>query len=93
MQELATHRDNTFARTLRYAHPRRCIKPVQKQTSAGQRTRFKAYVAVGDSNGHVGLGQKCAKEVANAIRAAITVAKLNVGFYLLLLLLSLIFHH
>lgn len=55
-----------------------CIKPVQKQTSAGQRTRFKAYVAVGDNNGHVGLGQKCAKEVANSIRAAITVAKLNV---------------
>merc|ERR1719158_1435803 len=32
------------------------VMPVQKQTSAGQRTRFKAFVAVGDSNGHVGLG-------------------------------------
>jgi hypothetical protein len=27
------------------------IKPVQKQTSAGQRTRFQAFVAVGDSDG------------------------------------------
>jgi len=27
------------------------IAPVQKQTSAGQRTRFKAAVAVGDSDG------------------------------------------
>ena len=37
--------------------------PVQKQTRAGQRTRFKAFVAIGDSNGHVGLGVKCSKEV------------------------------
>jgi small subunit ribosomal protein S2e len=54
------------------------ISPVQKQTSAGQRTRFKAYVAVGDSNGHVGLGCKCSKEVANAIRGALICAKLAV---------------
>lgn len=54
------------------------IMPVQKQTSAGQRTRFKAFVAVGDSDGHCGLGVKCAKEVATAIRAAITLAKLSV---------------
>lgn len=39
------------------------IKPVQKQTCAGQRTRFKAYVCVGDMNGHVGMGWKVAKEV------------------------------
>lgn len=39
------------------------IMPVQKQTSAGQRTRFKAFVAIGDYDGHVGLGVKCAKEV------------------------------
>merc|ERR1712190_151863 len=31
------------------------IMPVQKQTRAGQRTRFKAFVAIGDYNGHVGL--------------------------------------
>jgi small subunit ribosomal protein S2e len=53
------------------------IMPVQKQTRAGQRTRFKAFVVVGDSNGHVGLGVKCAKEVATAIRGAIIDAKLN----------------
>jgi len=54
------------------------ISPVQKQTRAGQRTRFKAWVVVGDRNGHVGLGVKCAKEVANAIRGAIYIATLSV---------------
>ena len=53
------------------------IMPVQKQTSAGQRTRFKAFVAVGDHNGHVGLGVKCSAEVATAIRGAIINAKLS----------------
>lgn len=54
------------------------IMPVQKQTRAGQRTRFKAFVAIGDFNGHVGLGVKCSKEVATAIRGAIICAKLSV---------------
>jgi len=54
------------------------IMPVQKQTAAGQRTRFKAYVIVGDYNGHVGLGYKVSKEVATAIRGAIIDAKLSV---------------
>lgn len=54
------------------------IMPVQKQTRAGQRTRFKAFVIIGDSDGHVGLGVKCAKEVATAIRGAIIDAKLNI---------------
>lgn len=53
------------------------IMPVQKQTKAGQRTRFKAFVAIGDGNGHLGLGVKSSKEVANAIRGAIIDAKLN----------------
>lgn len=52
------------------------VMPVQKQTTAGQRTRFKAYVAVGDGNGHIGLGLKAAKEVATAIRGAIIHAKM-----------------
>jgi small subunit ribosomal protein S2e len=39
------------------------VKSVQKQTRAGQRTRFKAFVAVGDQEGHVGLGWKHSKEV------------------------------
>jgi len=54
------------------------IMPVQKQTRAGQRTRFKAFVAIGDYNGHIGLGVKCSKEVATAIRGAIILAKLSV---------------
>jgi len=54
------------------------IMPVQKQTRAGQRTRFKAFVVVGDFDGHVGLGVKCSKEVATAIRGAIIQAKLSI---------------
>jgi len=54
------------------------IMPVQKQTQAGQRTRFKAFVVVGDADGHIGLGVKCAKEVATAIRGAIIQAKLAI---------------
>nr|XP_058905937.1 LOW QUALITY PROTEIN: small ribosomal subunit protein uS5-like [Kogia breviceps] len=55
------------------------IMPVQKQTRAGQRTRFKAFVAVRDYNGHVGLGVKCSKEVATAIRGAIILAELSIA--------------
>merc|ERR1712205_159417 len=54
------------------------VQPVQKQTRAGQRTRFKAFVLVGDFDGHVGLGVKVGKEVANAIRGAILASKMNV---------------
>ena len=54
-----------------------CVKSVQKQTKAGQRTRFKAVVAVGDSNGQIGLGSKLAKEVQNAMKGAIIAAKLS----------------
>jgi small subunit ribosomal protein S2e len=53
------------------------IKSVQKQTKAGQRTRFKAVVAVGDEDGHVGLGTKVAKEVQNAMKGAVIAAKLS----------------
>merc|ERR1712151_992977 len=53
------------------------IHPVQKMTSAGQRNRFVCYVLVGDMNGHIGLGAKCAKEVATAIRGGIIAAKMN----------------
>jgi len=53
------------------------IKSVQKQTKAGQRTRFKAVVAVGDEDGHIGLGSKVAKEVQNAMKGAVIAAKLN----------------
>lgn len=54
------------------------VMPVQKQTSAGQRTRFKAFVALGDGDGHIGLGVKCSGEVANAIRGAIALAKTTI---------------
>jgi len=54
------------------------IMPVQKQTRAGQRTRFKAFIVVGDHDGHIGLGVKCSSEVATAIRGAIIAAKLAV---------------
>ena len=53
------------------------ILPVQKQTTAGQRTRFKAFVAVGDGKGYVGLGWKTSAEVADAIKGAIKSAKMS----------------
>lgn len=53
------------------------IIQVQKQTRAGQRTRYKAYVVVGDENGHVGLGYKTGKEVAGAIQSSILLAKVS----------------
>jgi len=53
------------------------IAPVQKQTAAGQRTRFKAVVVVGDENGHIGVGVKLAKEVQFAIKGALLNAKAN----------------
>merc|ERR1719375_260819 len=46
-------------------------------TSAGQRNRCVCHVLVGDMNGHIGLGSKCAKEVATAIRGGIIAAKLS----------------
>ncbi|KAL6082759.1 hypothetical protein STEG23_019574 [Scotinomys teguina] len=54
------------------------IMSVQKQTWAGQRTRFKAFVTIRDYNGHVCLGVKYSKEVATAIQGAIILAKLSI---------------
>ncbi|VDO29606.1 unnamed protein product [Brugia timori] len=51
------------------------ILPVQKEVRNGLRTRFRAFVAIGDKNGHVGLGMQCAKRVSTAIRLAIYRAK------------------
>lgn len=54
------------------------ITPVQRQTRAGQRTRFRVVIVVGDHDGHIGLGEKVSKEVANSIKGAILNAKMNV---------------
>lgn len=51
------------------------VKSVQKQTRAGQKTRIKVVVVVGDEKGHIGLGTKASKEAASAIRGAIARAK------------------
>jgi small subunit ribosomal protein S2e len=53
------------------------ICPVQRMTRAGQVSRFKAFVIVGDGAGHIGLGVKCSKEVSTSIRGAVAFAKLN----------------
>ncbi|TKC34669.1 hypothetical protein EI555_011641 [Monodon monoceros] len=54
------------------------LMSVQKQTCAGQRTRFKVFVTIRDYNRHVGLGVKCSKEVAIAISEAIILDKLSI---------------
>lgn len=40
--------------------------------------QLQAFVAIGDYNGHIGLGVKCSKEVATSIRGAIINAKLSI---------------
>ena len=55
------------------------INLVQRQTDAGEKSRFKAYVAVGNRNGYVGIGESKTKEIGPAIRKAITAAKLNLS--------------
>lgn len=52
------------------------VHAVQKQTAAGQRTRFRVIAVTGDHRGHAGLGVKVAKEVAGAIKGATIAAKL-----------------
>jgi small subunit ribosomal protein S5 len=49
---------------------------VQKQTDAGERSRFKAVVAVGDHEGYLGVGLGKAKQVRTAISKATVQAKL-----------------
>lgn len=53
------------------------VKPVQKQTRAGQRTRMKVWVLIGDGRGHIGVGQKTHKEVQGALQGAVAQAKMN----------------
>jgi small subunit ribosomal protein S5 len=51
---------------------------VQKQTDAGEKSRFRAVVAVGDNNGYLGVGDGKAKQVRTAIDKATLQAKLKV---------------
>ncbi|ELQ76851.1 40S ribosomal protein S2/30S ribosomal protein S5 [Trachipleistophora hominis] len=52
-----------------------CVNSVQKQTKAGQRTRIKALVCVGDGKCFVGIGAKTSRDAATAIRGAVQRAK------------------
>ena len=54
------------------------IGRVSKTTKGGRTLRFSATVAVGDRNGHVGLGTGKANEVQAAISKAIKAAEKNV---------------
>jgi len=54
------------------------INLVQKQTDAGERSRFKAIVAVGNRNGYVGLGSGKDRQVRAAIEKAAIDARLNI---------------
>jgi len=51
---------------------------VQKQTDAGELTRFRAVVAVGEESGWFGVGHAKAAQMRNAIDKATTVAMLNI---------------
>ena len=54
------------------------INLVQKQTDAGEKSRFKAIVAVGNRDGYIGIGFGKASQVRNAIEKAAADARLNI---------------
>lgn len=54
------------------------INLVQKQTDAGEKSRFKAVVAVGNRDGYIGLGSGKASQVRNAIEKAAKDARLKI---------------
>lgn len=54
------------------------IKLVQKQTDAGEKSRFKAIVVVGNRDGFVGLGTGKSVHVVSAIEKAIRDAKMKI---------------
>jgi small subunit ribosomal protein S5 len=54
------------------------INLVQKQTDAGEKSRFKAIVCVGNRDGYLGLGGGKAGQVRNAIEKAAADARLNI---------------
>jgi small subunit ribosomal protein S5 len=54
------------------------VNLVQKQTDAGEKSRFKAIVAVGNRDGYIGLGSGKARQVRTAIQKAAATARLNI---------------
>jgi len=54
------------------------VNLVQKQTDAGEKSRFKAIVAVGNRDGYIGIGNGKASQVRNAIEKAAANARLNI---------------
>ena len=52
---------------------------VQKQTDAGEKSRFRAIVVVGNRDGYVGLGSGKAGQVRTAIQKAAIDARLNIN--------------
>ena len=54
------------------------VNMVLRMTDSGRRVRFNVMACVGNKDGYVGLGMAKAKEVSQAIRKAITAAKLNI---------------
>jgi small subunit ribosomal protein S5 len=54
------------------------INLVQKQTDAGEKSRFKAIVAVGNRDGYIGLGAGKASQVRTAIEKGAADARLNI---------------
>ena len=54
------------------------INLVQKQTDAGEKSRFKAIVAVGNRDGYMGLGSGKASQVRTAIEKAAIDARLKI---------------
>lgn len=54
------------------------INLVQKQTDAGEKSQFKAIVAVGNRDGYIGLGGGKAKQVRTAIEKAAMDARLKI---------------
>jgi small subunit ribosomal protein S5 len=51
---------------------------VQKQTDAGEKSRFKAIVVVGNEDGYIGVGEGKASQVRTAINKGTIQAKLNI---------------
>src|SRR4030066_925301 len=54
------------------------VNLVQKQTDAGEKSRFKAIVAVGNRDGYFGLGSGKASQVRHAIEKAAVSGGLNI---------------